>query len=124
MPETWVLIVWLFAAGGRLDWERTPGLSESVCNELAWEVDPARGVAKCIRWGTTRPWPPPPGFERPRSPSYDCANCFPLPGQAGLSLMEPFTLILWLMMGQRFEQTQDPEPGPGQMHRPAADDPE
>jgi hypothetical protein len=51
MPGTWVLVVWLFAAGDRLHWERTPGLSEHVCKKLAWQVDPAQGVAKWRQMG-------------------------------------------------------------------------
>jgi hypothetical protein len=73
MPGTWVLIVWLFAGHDRFrgedqfDVERTPGLSKSVCYELAWQVDPAQGFAKCIGWGQPMPyWPP--WLERPKSP--------------------------------------------------------
>jgi hypothetical protein len=57
-----MLVTWLFVTPDRFKRDRTPGLSESVCQELASEVDWAQGFAACFRWGQRAPhWPP--GFE-------------------------------------------------------------
>ena len=115
MLETWVLYVYLFAASYSLAWERTPGLSEAECKEMAWEVDPAQGVARCFRWGQPKsynwspPWhdePTPPIRDRPVLPGrkrvempgwklapHICgyAACWPTngPGNALLPVREP-----------------------------------
>jgi hypothetical protein len=95
MLETWVLITWLFVTVDRFERERTPGLSEDVCKELAEQVDWTQGFATCIRWGAPRPhWPP--GFERPKKRKRAWTPWNPSLSSCG---------SWW---GQRFEQTEIP----------------
>jgi hypothetical protein len=67
---------------------------------------PCSGHRQCVRWGTTAPvWP-----TRGSGQSHPPMSVPPVGAAAGTQagLMEPFTLVIWLMLGQRLEEVQIP----------------